>query len=96
MASNFFTEDLKTADEKTCNAPWSGGKNGKYFRCHFCGHKLVPGDQYRVLYTNDMPKASGNPIVCGECNDTTANLRAKWAEINREVRERFWWLRREA
>ena len=93
--SDLFTEYLKTADAKICRLPWAGGNNGKYFRCHFCGHKFKAGDKYRIIYTNDIKGAGGNPIVCEACNDTTPNLRDKWKELKAEARERFWWLRRE-
>lgn len=77
--SNIFSEELKIADEKTCNARWSCGDPGEYFRCGFCGYKFVIGDKYRALYTNDMPSAGGNPLVCEKCNDDTKILRNRWA-----------------
>lgn len=33
--------------------PWSGGKDGKWFRCYFCGHKFIAGDEFRAIFTND-------------------------------------------
>lgn len=83
---HFFSSKLKVATAEICAAPWSGGKNGAYFRCHFCGHKFIVGDHYRILFTNDMKGAGGNPIVCEKCNDSTENLRAKWKDRNDQWR----------
>jgi hypothetical protein len=41
--------------------------NPNKFRCHYCGHKFVIGNKWRCIYTNDMPGAGGNPLVCVEC-----------------------------
>ena len=92
--SNFFSETLKVADEKTCYARWFCGKPGEYFRCGFCGYRFVVGDKYRLLYTNDIANAPGNPIVCEKCNDTTQSLRDKWrhkwVEWNRMKQDELW------
>jgi len=84
---------IATAEE--CKAPWGGVKNGKNFRCGFCGHKFVPGDKYRWLFTNDMPGYGGNPFVCERCNDTTTVLRQRWREKCDEYKSpKWWWFRR--
>jgi hypothetical protein len=92
--SNFFSDTLKVADEKICNARWSCGAPGEYFRCGFCGYKFVVGDKYRALYTNDIPSASGNPLVCEKCNDTTFSLRNRWFDKSnkwKKIRENEFW-----
>jgi len=93
--NDFFSEELKIADEKACTARWSCGKNGEYFRCGFCGYKLIVGDKYRIVYTNDIKGAYGNPIVCEKCNDTTQKLRDKWKrkhdKWNKICEMEYWW-----
>jgi len=86
--SDFFSDNLKIADAKMCSARWFGGAGGKYFRCGFCGYKFVPGDKYRVLYTNDMPQAGGSPIVCEACNSQgdREHLRLLWKQKNATMR----------
>ena len=74
----FTDQKPMIATEKDCQGRWKGGNNGKYFRCHFCGHKFKPGDQYRWIYTNDLSGYGGNPFVCQQCDDTTENVIAKW------------------
>jgi hypothetical protein len=78
--SHLFSGELQVATEETCKARWSCGKPGQYFRCGFCGYKFKAGDKWRGVYTNDMPGAGGNPLVCEKCNDTNAQLRARWLE----------------
>ncbi len=92
--SNFFSEELKIADEKTAKAMWLGRENGIYFRCGFCGFKLNVGDKYRLIYTNDISGASGNPIVCEKCNDSTENLRQKWKKKSDIAYSEYWWFTR--
>lgn len=85
------------ATEENCKAPWGCGKNGKYFRCGFCGHKFVPGDIVRWQYTNNVSGADGNPLVCKECDDEDrAVVVEKWRALCKEFQsEKFWWFRRE-
>ena len=87
----FFSRDLRPATEHDCTGPWLCGQPGEYFRCCFCGRHLVQGDLYRVLYTNDMPDAPGNPLVCQACNDTEDVLRSRWREMHQVAATRFWW-----
>lgn len=95
--SDFFTEQLKVADENTCNAPWLGARKGKHFRCAFCGYKFVVGDRYRVVYTNDMRDAYGNPVVCEKCNAPTPELRERWKvkHATMNAPENWWFFRHE-
>jgi len=75
--------------------PWSGGQDGKYFRCYLCGHKFVPGDVARWEYTNNTPGAGGNPMVCQRCDGSRDEVIAKWRALQAEFRgPRFWALRR--
>lgn len=80
-----------TVTEEDVGRMWSGGKNGKYFRCGLCGHKFQPGDYARWQYTNDIPGAGGNPMVCEKCDGTKEEIVAKWAAMHEESNNRMWW-----
>lgn len=82
------------ATEENCKAMWSCGKNGKYFRCYLCGHKFIPGDIVRWQFTNNVPGAGGNPLVCEKCDGTPEEVIEKWKKMNEEVKEKFWWFSR--
>ncbi len=78
---------MSFTDQKPCIAteaivkqPWSGGKNGKYFRCYLCGHKFVAGDQYRFVFC----KGITNCIVCQSCDGTNEEVENKWRELHAE------------
>ena len=90
--NNYLTPTVAT--EKHCKAPWSGGEKGKYFRCGFCGHRFKVGDTFRMVFTNDMPGAAGNPLICSECDGPNEEVRAKWAAKCKEFESFFsdrWW-----
>lgn len=72
-----------------CAADWGGGKGGKHFRCHMCGHKFEPGDTARWQYTNSTPGASGNPLVCVKCDGP--DVVERWKAMCTEAYGRFWW-----
>ena len=75
--------------------PWSGGKDGKYFRCYLCGHKFEPGDVARWEYTNDTPGAGGNPMVCQKCDGPRDEVISKWRALHADFKNpRFWSMRR--
>jgi len=87
--------DFRVADAKVCQANWCGLRNGKGFFCAFCGHDFQVGDEYRAIYTNDLPGASGNPLCCRGCfaaHVAEEGLRARWQALCEEHRTRFkWW-----
>ncbi len=88
-----FFNTPKVATEDNCKQRWSCGKPGEFFRCALCGHKFVPGDDYTICYTNDMPDACGNPICC-TAHGPVHQLRAQWkdrcAEFKHFENDRFW------
>jgi hypothetical protein len=90
-----FTREFVVADEQTCKFSWSCFPNGSAFFCAFCGHQFVPGDEYRMVYTNDIPQSGGNPLTCKPCfdkHDGLHGLRQIWAALWEEYRTRFkWW-----
>lgn len=63
---------------------WLGGKPGERFRCSMCGHKFAIGDQWRCVYTNFKPWASGNPLVCKSCDGADDDVRRRWTEKSTE------------
>lgn len=77
----------RVATREDIEAPWSGGENGKYFRCKLCGHKFQVGDYYRFVFHK-----YGNIIVCKGCDDHPED---KWTQIHEEWDElkegKFWW-----
>lgn len=85
----------RIATKEDCNANWGGGKPGEYFRCGFCGHKFKPGDYWRWQFTNDIPTAPGNPLVCQKCDGTSHEVRKKWAEKwEAYMSDEWWWFRK--
>lgn len=43
-------------------------------RCALCGHVAEVGEVFRWQYTNDVPGAWGNPMVCTSCDGTKAKI----------------------
>ena len=80
------------ATEKDCNASWESAPKGERFRCTFCGHKFKPGDIVRWQYTNDVPGACGNPLVCEKCDGIKEEIVTKMKELYRKARNEMWWL----
>jgi hypothetical protein len=85
---SFTDQKPRIATEADVKSPWSGGREGKYFRCKICGHKFVVGDYYRFVFHN-----YGNIIVCQDCDK--GDPVAKWTQIHEEwsrLKEgKFWW-----
>ena len=87
--------DFVRATPEQCKLPWSGGKDGKWFRCYFCGHKFAAGDEFRWIFTNDGSSAGGNPFTCRKCfeeNGGVDGLKRLWKNINEVVKVKFWWM----
>jgi hypothetical protein len=81
--------------EEMIKAPWSGDKNGKYFRCYFCGHRFKVGETFRWQYTNDISGACGNPLVCQTCDDGHDKTRKNWkVKCNKFNNDKWWWFRK--
>lgn len=78
------------ATEEHCKAHWGGGAKGEFFRCHLCGYKFKPGDKVRSQYTNDIPGASGNPLVCAECDTSPEDVIREWKKMNKMARNKYW------
>jgi len=86
-----FTDQLpRIANEDDVKMSWSGGKNGKYFRCKLCGHKFIVGDQYRFVFCQRFT----NVIVCKDCDGTNEEVREEWIKLHEEFEElsngKFW------
>lgn len=93
---SFTDGKQRIATEHDIKAPWGGGKNGKYFRCYLCGHTFAPGDKYRWVFSNDIPGAAGNPMVCETCDTGNDGVRQEWKSKHKEFEEmrrdpKWWW-----
>lgn len=87
----------RVATEEDVHANWSGGKDGKYFRCGLCGHKFVVGDYWRFVFTNNIPGAAGNPLVCKDCDGYHEGVHVieRWKKMCEDSRTKYWWFNRE-
>lgn len=65
MDDNWTNQEPRVATDRDANTRWSGSKAN--FRCWFCGHRIKTGETWQFLYTNDLPGAGGNPLVCDHC-----------------------------
>jgi len=79
----------QVATEEDVKACWSGGKDGKYFRCYLCGYKFKVGDYWRW----QMAQRFGNFLTCENCDGPDVML--KWYAAQEELNQRFWWALRE-
>jgi hypothetical protein len=89
---NDFFNTPKIVTEETCKLPWRGNRNGKYFFCGLCGHQFIVGDEYTIIFTNDIKEAGGNPIICKSCN--SSDVKQKWINRCKEFNsDKFKWFR---
>lgn len=87
-----FTNGLPwLATDADCSVAWGGSKGGTRFRCTLCGYRLNPGDRVRWQYTNDVPGAGGNPLVCEGCDGTKEEIVEKMKNMYAEAENRMWW-----
>jgi hypothetical protein len=90
---SFLDGNSRVATEQEVKLRCLGGKPGEFFRCGFCGHRFVVGDYWRCVFTNDMPDASGNPLICQSCDGK--DVRERWAAKCAEyASESWWWFRK--
>lgn len=82
------------ATEEHVKGPWMGVRDGACFRCALCGHRFKTGDRVRWQFTNDVPGASGNPLVCERCDGTKEEIVAKMREGYAAVAGRYWFFAR--
>ena len=86
---SFTDQKPRLATKEECEAPWSGYKDGRYFRCHLCGHRFQEGDQWRWVRGIRML----NFKVCGKCDTgDDEDLRDRVDKAWEESKERFWYL----
>ena len=87
---SFTDQKPHLVTEADLHAAWSGGKDGKYFRCYLCGHKFVLNDVYRWVQCTNL--GYGNLMVCSSCD--CPDVVQKWIDLHKEwekLREgRFW------
>ena len=80
--SDWIHGEPQVATAEDCKLSWRGKRDGKGFACTLCGHRFVAGDYWRFQYTNDIPGAGGNPMVCGRCDGTKEQIVARMKLIN--------------
>lgn len=71
------------ATEADCEFRWRCKPPGEGFRCGLCGERFRPGDTVRWQFTNDVPGAGGNPMVCESCDGTKEEICGKMKELRR-------------
>lgn len=70
---------------------WSGAKDGRWFRCHLCGHWFSIGDRVRAVYSNfEGSPFHGNPLVCETPCGAVGDAEVL-AELGRRLRAIPWW-----
>jgi hypothetical protein len=98
--TRFTSQQPMIATEKDCKGRWFDGNNGEHFRCHLCGYKLQPGEHFRWIYTNNLPRYGGNPIVCKLCDGSNEDVIERWKSLcdqwQKDKNEKYWsFVRRE-
>jgi hypothetical protein len=60
--------------------------------CYMCGQDFKVGEVFRWVFTNGTEGASGNPIVCENCDgdDVIERWKAKHSQF-KEIKNSFWW-----
>lgn len=81
------------ATKEDCRQKWGLGAPGEKFRCALCGYKFCVGDRVRWQFTNDVPGAGGNPLVCEQCDGPKEEIVKKIISTRKELAERLWWFR---
>jgi len=94
MKGRFTNQKARYATEKDLKAPWSFGKNGKYFKCGLCGYKFKLGDYWRWIYMGDVGKELGkgytNFITCKLCDDNPKEKAIQQEKDFREFSKKYW------
>lgn len=94
--AHFTDQKSRIATPEDCKAKWSGGSDGKFFRCYLCGHRFQPNDIWRWVYANGQTVEINNKIyglsnflVCDACDND--DIIESWKTANKELYTRFWW-----
>lgn len=92
-----WIREFVVTNERDLNADWNCiGR--KAFFCGFCGHDFELGDEFRMVFTNDLPGCGGNPLTCKPCWDANGGFegaRMRWQQMWSEYKTKFkWWARR--
>ena len=87
---SFTDQKSRIVTEHDVTSDWGGRRDN--FRCRMCGHTFQIGDYWRWVYTNDMPNAGGNPMVCESCDGD--DVKKRWEQMCNEAYTKFWWFTR--
>lgn len=78
--------------------PWGGHRDGRAFRCAWCGHRFRVGETARWVFTNtagpECHGIHGNPFVCETCDGPREELLSRLRALAEEARGKFWWFTR--
>jgi hypothetical protein len=87
---SFTDQQPRIATEKDCTGNWSGGKNGKYFRCGLCGYRFKVGDYWRWIYAGSI--CHTNFLVCEPCDGSNVLEKRKeqYGEYQQLKEGRMW------
>src|SRR5688572_787006 len=91
ILSRYTDQKPFTVTDQDLKLPWGCGRDGIFFRCYLCGHRFQAGDVARWVFTNDVPGASGNPLVCEKCDGTKEEIVAKWKQMHIDATGKMWW-----
>ena len=94
----FLNQQPFTVTEEDLCRNWGGYRDGRKFRCAWCGHRFRAGDVARWVFTNserDRKGVSGNPFICQNCDGPHDEILDRLAALVREANgQRFWWARK--
>lgn len=80
-----------TVTTEHMRAPWSGFRDGRWFRCYLCGRFFEEGDAARSVYSNFSGSPfQGNPFVCDSRCGAGTNEEVL-AELGRQKAALPWW-----
>lgn len=83
--SSHWTKEFEVITKEHLKLPWSGHKDN--FFCQFCGNNFKEGGEFRMVFTNDMPTAGGNPLICKDCFDKNGETLEASRECWRKIKE---------
>lgn len=100
--SKVFTDQKPwVVTEEETRLRWSGGEEGKHFRCYLCGHKFRTGDTARWVYggcrtfeVEGHKYGAPNFLVCDKCDHP--EVLDTWVNLLLELYTKYWWMVRDA
>ena len=88
-----WLHEFVKVDAKQLSYNWCG-LGRKAFFCAFCNQDFKLGDEFRMIFTNDLKGAGGNPLCCKPCFDKAGGfetMREEWKQRNLDYRTNYRW-----